>query len=151
MLSELSFRGLLVAAGVLIALLIVAAVYDLHGRRIPNPLVLFGVVSVVVLAGFSGSRGMFWSAAGLATGLAIFYPVYAAGWLGAGDVKLISLVGGFVGLQQLLPVILFITLAGGLLTMTYLLLSRAGWVRGEVPYAVAILMGVLAHFGFYQR
>lgn len=149
--NELSVQGLLVAIGILLTLLIIAAAFDLHSRRIPNEIIVVGLVSASLLAVFSGGRGLMWSAAGLVSGLAIFYPVYAAGWLGAGDVKLISLVGGFFGLQHLVPVVVFIALSGGLLTVTYLLLSRAGWVSREVPYSVAILMGVLAHLGFYQR
>jgi prepilin peptidase CpaA len=134
----------------LLLILAIASVYDIRERRIPNRLIFTGLAGLVVLAVFSDAKGFVWSIAGLTTGLAIFFPIYAAGWLGAGDVKLMALVGGFFGLQQLLPVMAFILLAGGLLSFGYLLLSRYGLVDNRVPYAVAILMGVLAHLGIYN-
>ena len=79
MISELSVRGAIVAIGILLTLLIAATAFDLRSRRVPNQLIILGLVSASLLAGFSGSRGVMWSAAGLVAGLAIFYPVYAAG------------------------------------------------------------------------
>jgi prepilin peptidase CpaA len=150
-LIDLSSRGSLLAAVTLLSMLTIAAISDIRTRRIPNKLVVAGLSSLCVLATFSGAKGFIWSFAGLAAGLAIFFPIYAAGWLGAGDVKLIGLVGGFFGLQQLLPVIVFITLAGGVVSITYLVMSQYGLVDRRVPYALAILLGVLAHLGFYQH
>jgi prepilin peptidase CpaA len=150
MLIDLSSPGFFLSVFVLIGLLGLAVVFDMRTRRIPNTLVVAGLSSLCLLAAFSGSKGFLWSIAGLTAGLAIFFPIYAAGWLGAGDVKLISLVGGFFGLQQLLPVIVFITLAGGFVSITYLILSRYGLVDKRVPYALAVLLGVLVHLGFYH-
>lgn len=150
MLNQLSPGAFFFGALILLSVLAIASLFDVRERRIPNKLVVAGLSSLCLLAIFSGTKGFLWNFAGLAAGLAIFFPIYAAGWLGAGDVKLISLVSGFFGLQQLLPLILFITLAGGLVSITYLLLSRYGLVDKRVPYALAILIGVLAHLGLYQ-
>jgi prepilin peptidase CpaA len=149
-LNQLTPGGIFFGALILLGVLAMAALSDIRERRIPNSLVLAGLSSLCVLATFSGTKGFLWSFAGLTAALAIFFPIYAAGWLGAGDVKLIGLVGGFFGLQQLLPLILFITLAGGLVSATYFLLAQYGLVDRRVPYALAILVGVLAHLGFYQ-
>lgn len=151
MLTELSSAEVLVANSALLILLSLAAVYDLRTRRIPNRLVLLGILVASLFAGFAGGKAILWGAMGLSAALAVFYPIYAAGWLGAGDVKLMGLVGGFFGLQQLLPVMGFVALAGGVLTVAYLLFFQASSKTRKVPYAVAILTGVVVHLWFYTK
>jgi Flp pilus assembly protein protease CpaA len=65
--------------------------------------------------------------------------------IGAGDVKLISVVGGFLGLHHFLFALLCIFLAGGLVSAFYLWRSKANAANSDVPYAVAVLGGVAAY------
>src|SRR5438132_1059179 len=76
----------------------VACGFDLRTRRIPNALTfgaaLLGLVFHAVIGGVSGFGS---SLGGLATGLAIFFPIFALGGLGGGDVKLLACIGAWVG------------------------------------------------------
>jgi prepilin peptidase CpaA len=77
--------------------------------------------------------------------LVVLVPVYASGMMGAGDVKLISVVGGFLGLHHFLFALLCIFIVGGLVSAFYLWRSKANAAKSDVPYAVAVLGGVTAY------
>jgi prepilin peptidase CpaA len=148
MIFSFSNFGVLVALWFLVIILTFAAYFDLKERRIPNQVILVGLAGAATLAASGGLPTLGAAALGLIVTLVLLSPIYFLGLLGAGDIKLIALIGGFFGLQQIFPVVLFIALAGGLLSLTYLSLSRLGLVESRVPYAVAIFSGVIAHLLF---
>jgi prepilin peptidase CpaA len=158
---------LLVSTVVLLGLLGVAVVSDLLRHRIPNMLVLLGLA--LGLAGQTYTGGV----SGLGDGLlgilicfAFFLPMYAVGGMAAGDVKLMAMVGSFLGFHFALWAAMFSLLAGGVcgflivlfrgqLLQTlgrYRLILRAqsylapasDEVAGKpFPYSIAILIGTL--------
>ncbi len=86
---------------VLLVLAILAAVWDLRTRRIPNWLVLAGLI-----AGF-GLNGILYGLAGLATaglgmlvGFGIYLVLHLLHAMGAGDVKFMAAVGSLVGWRE---------------------------------------------------
>lgn len=113
----------------LTALLLSAVMVDLRSRRIPNTLVLTGLVlafTVHFISLATGSvplAGPTWSAplTGLLVGLASLLPLYLLHATGAGDVKLMGMVGAFVGVQTVLTATLYTLLAGGLLSLVFML------------------------------
>lgn len=149
MIVKFSSFGAIVALCFLASILVSAAYADLKERRIPNQVILVGLAGAATLAASGGLPTLGAAALGLVVTLALFAPIYFLGWLGGGDIKLIALVGGFFGLEQIFPVVLFITLAGGALSLIYLSLSRLGLVDPRVPYAVAVLGGVIAQSFLY--
>jgi len=170
-------------------LLALAVWNDLRTRRIPNALVFGGAVVGLLLNSFVppgaglfiqpfGGIG-FWSAlAGLGVGLGLLLPMYALRALGAGDVKLMAMVGAFVGAWPVAGITLLTLLAGGVLALVVaafngrlkhalnntlqmlkysLLRSLAGEIAkieapavasGRLPYAVAIAAGALPYLVF---
>jgi prepilin peptidase CpaA len=109
----------------LAALLGLAVGFDLHTRRIPNRL-----VGVGILAGLSLSVGVWWSGtalamvpsplvavAGLLTGFLLFLPFHLLRVLGAGDVKLMAMVGVWLGPAATLQATVYVLLAGGVLAL----------------------------------
>ncbi|HBI68974.1 MAG TPA: hypothetical protein DDZ22_08115, partial [Massilia sp.] len=54
---------------------------------------------------------------GLGLGLAFLLPMYALRLIGAGDVKLLAMVGAFVGAGQILSIALIALIAGGVLAL----------------------------------
>lgn len=158
---------------ILMLLLALAVVHDLRETRVPNYLTVGGAIVALGLSAYQGGAG----AAGLAAaamllGAAAFVPFFALRMVGAGDVKLFGMVGGFVGLDALLPVGIYVALAGGVLglaamvqtqslseflaNMKWFLLSVArrepeseaaqeSVVRtsARIPYALAIAAGTL--------
>jgi prepilin peptidase CpaA len=101
-------------AAIMVAL--VAAVWDLKTRRIPNVLT-FGsaLVAVLVHAYSAGVGGAGWALAGWFVGFVFFLPFFALGGMGAGDVKLIAALGAWIGPGQAVWLALFSLIAGGVL------------------------------------
>lgn len=166
------------------ALLLLAAWHDLKTRRIPNWLVVAGIVIALawqaglprgagLFAAPAGSIGLLASVAGCAAGLALLLPLYALRLLGAGDVKLMAMVGAWLGTAQVAGAIVLTMLAGGVLAIVFALASGVlatvlanartmllHWLvsgarsanaalgspgaTGRLPYAVAIAAGTAA-------
>jgi hypothetical protein len=96
-LGQLSMHPL---TGALFLLLVIAAASDYHSYRIPNWLTLSGVLYALVcnaLLQASPYEGLLWSLQGLLLCFALTLPLYVFTMMGAGDVKLITMVGAFVG------------------------------------------------------
>jgi prepilin peptidase CpaA len=159
------------------ALCVLAAVsvVDLRRRVIPNEAVAFIAASGLALSLFS-RPGETWIGLVISTGLLLVLAVLShLALLGAGDAKLIAAVSLLVPPQSVAPLLLGIAVAGGLLSVVYLVMRR--WLpaharpggrparlqrRGafmhflrrerarifasrSVPYALAIFAGVLAY------
>jgi prepilin peptidase CpaA len=82
----------------LLILLAIAVTTDIKSHRIPN-ILLFPVLALSLMrqGGTGGVDGFLASLAGLGLGLAILMPFYVMGGMGAGDVKLLGVVGSFLG------------------------------------------------------
>ena len=102
-----------------LAALVVAAlavVTDLRTRRIPNVLTFGAAVGAIVAHGLSegiGAAGV--GLVGWAVGVAVFFPVFALGGMGAGDIKLLGAIGALLGPRAALWVCLFTGIAGGVM------------------------------------
>ena len=84
----------------LLALLFLAAVYDWLYQRIPNRLVLVGLlVALAFRFLFYGGSGVVDALVGMLTGFTLLLPFYVMGGMAAGDVKLMTMVGAFLGPQ----------------------------------------------------
>ena len=156
-----------VFAGVLLGLLGIAVVSDLRHHRIPNLLIVLGLVlGLAAQAYSSGVTGVGNGLLGMLIGFGIFLPMYALGGMAAGDVKLMAMVGTFLSPHDALWAALFSLIAGGLcgflmvfvrgqVQQTFgrywlMLRARAYFAPGtdEVagkpfPYSLAILLGTL--------
>ncbi len=118
----------LTTSTLLAALLLAALVSDLRSRRIPNSLVLAGLTLAIGGHALSLAQstaplaGTAWWAplAGLATGFALLLPLYLLRAMGAGDVKLMAMVGAFVGPTGAATAVLYTLIAGGLLSLAFM-------------------------------
>jgi len=63
--------------------------------------------------------------AGLGVGLVILLPVYVLRVMGAGDVKLMAMVGAIVGLPDILNAVLYSLIVGGIAAVAFALYHRA--------------------------
>ena len=140
----------LVSLALLAALLIAAVVTDLRSRRVPNRLVLSGIglaVATHVVAFGTGAPALagpaWWSPlAGLATGFALLMPLHLLRATGAGDVKLMAMVGAFIGASATVSATLYTLLAGGALSLLFML-GRG--VAAQTIANVRFMLTDLAH------
>jgi prepilin peptidase CpaA len=171
--------------------LLLAVWHDVKARRIPNTLILAGTAGAIVLhllmpagAGLfqtpAGSAGLGNGLLGFASGLLLLLPFYAAHALGAGDVKLMAMIGAYLGPAGVAGATLLSMLAGGVLALALALWSgqlrpvlgnvshmlRSALVRGngdasarvappasttgKLPYALAIACGTLLHLALRE-
>lgn len=135
--------GSMALPGALLAIVLGAAVFsDLRSRRIPNTLIVagwavaFGWQLLAPSGNWAfdfrapGAVGMAGTVVGATALLAAFLPFYFFGIMGAGDVKLMSVVGAFFGVgpgawTQLVGVSLFVLASGGLLAVFRMFSSRS--------------------------
>lgn len=103
------------------SLLMLAAWQDIRSYRIPNSLVLTGWIAGLVWNGVMpatmGGLGLQAALLGWVTGLLVLMPLYLLRAMGAGDVKLMAMVGAFVGSAAMLGVTLYVLIAGGVLAI----------------------------------
>ena len=138
--------------GLLAALLIVAAVFDLRSRNIPNGLNL--AIALLAIP--------FWWAAGLAPWpdmalqvgvaalvFAAFALAFALGAMGGGDVKMLGALALWLPWQAVLALLVIMSLAGGVLTLIMVIRQRLARKEGrpEIPYGVAIAFAGLWMIG----
>ncbi len=133
MLSDAAFSEFAHLAGLwgmraaLPLLLAAICVSDLRVRRIPNYLVFTGLIAAfgwqtfgaagagLFAAGAPGAIGSASALSGAGAAFAGFLVLYLTRTVGAGDVKLMAMLGAFFGLEALPGLVLLVFLAGGVL------------------------------------
>lgn len=136
----------------LICLLGIAVFTDLSARRIPNVLVMFGVAAALVTQllpvtahpfGSVSATGVLASVfGGAGIGFVIMFPPYLLRGMGAGDVKLMMMVGAFLGPSQTAGAALLSLLAGGVLAIAMALWHGSCW---QVTSNLRYMLTVAAH------
>jgi prepilin peptidase CpaA len=154
---------------ILIAILVIAAIIDFKFKKVPNivtiPTIVAGMSMSFIESGFTG---FLISTAGLFIGIALLSLPYAAGGMGAGDVKLLGAIGAIKGPWFVFITFLVMALIGGFMAVVRAasVMKRADmrtfgtsvrtayytrkwsdmkvpeYVRkGKIPYAIAISAG----------
>jgi prepilin peptidase CpaA len=128
-----------VAEGCAVAIALVACHYDLATSRIPNKLT-FTTAALAIVFHLFAPYGGGWSHSvlGLLVGLLVFFPLFALGAMGAGDVKLMAAVGAWIGATAILNVALYGSVAGGVLALIVAL--RQGYLRKALTNVKMLLM-----------
>ncbi len=153
--------------GVLIALLVTAAICDFRSFRIPNWLtvggLVFGTIYTIVVPPVPGAGWQF-PVTGVLLGFLSMFPFYLMRAVGAGDVKLMAMAGAFLGWYDTLFALFFSFVVGGVaaiafaayhglmrrlldntrLLLCYLALSAVGGQRPTVQLAPSQSAGKLA-------
>jgi prepilin peptidase CpaA len=101
-----------------LALALAASVCDVRTRRIPNALTFGAAAAALVVSTWEGgATGAATSGAGLLAGLALWFPLFALGGMGAGDVKLLAAIGAWLGPYATFFVSIYAGIAGALLAL----------------------------------
>lgn len=142
--------------GVLAVLLFAAAIQDAARLKISNLTILLTLIAAVAGAVIIGPTIDLWqNVVVLMLFIAIGTPMFAAGKLGGGDVKLFGVVGFWFDFGGALGMVAAVLLAGGVLALIMIGLRMVKWSdearariivlrpRSGIPYAVAIAAGGL--------
>jgi prepilin peptidase CpaA len=110
---------------VLLVVLLVAAMIDLRTFRIPNLITMpFAVGALTYYGVLYGYSGLLFSLAGLGVGILLLFLPFVLGGLGGGDVKLLGMVGAFLGPKAVVSAFFFTAIVGGIYAVGVLLLHR---------------------------
>jgi len=108
-----------------VAVAVLACASDLRTRRIPNALTFGAAIAAISIhAAISGGDGILIGVAGWVVGIALFFPFFALGGLGGGDVKLLGAIGACLGPALTIFVGFYAAIAGGVLAIIVALRSR---------------------------
>jgi prepilin peptidase CpaA len=138
-------QPLLPAAGqiLLATLTATAAIFDIRFRRIPNWLVLAGIIAGFAWnTGAAGWSGLGNAAEGLLLGFILYFPLYLIRARGAGDVKLLAAVGAVTGPGNCLWVFLLTAVLGGIIALIVVTVQgrvrrtffNIGWIIQELAH-----------------
>ncbi len=129
--SQFANNILVIFLGVI---LFVAVTIDLRAQRIPNLLTFPAVaLTLIYYSVTSGLNGFFFSVIGLLAGISLLIIPYLLGGMGAGDAKLMGVVGGVLGAKGVFYAFLFSAIVGGI-------------------YAIILTFICRPHFrGFYKK
>jgi len=97
------------------ALMLVAAVWDVRARRIPNVLTVLGLAVALGLRATAGPGAGIDGVVGAILAFVLCLPFFVLGVLGGGDVKLLMALGAFTGPRDLLMAMLVIASLGGII------------------------------------
>jgi prepilin peptidase CpaA len=117
----------------------IACATDLRTSRIPNWLTFSAMAAGVLYHGLAPSGAGFpASGLGLLAGVFVFFPFFALGALGAGDVKLMAALGTWLGWLPVVYVALYGAIAGGVLAV--IVSMWHGYLRKALSNLKALLM-----------
>ena len=101
----------------LVTMLGVAVATDVGMRKIPNLVTVGGFGFALAVRGLTGLDPLIGGLLGAALGLALSFPLFAAGGLGGGDVKLLTATGAFLGPGRFFVAVLATAIIGALIAI----------------------------------
>jgi prepilin peptidase CpaA len=150
----------------LIIVLLICLITDLKSRKIYNnvlfPTLVLAFVGNFMISGWSGLSASF---LGFLLGLAILLIPFLLGGMGAGDVKLLAVIGALKGSAFVFSAAIYMALVGGIIALVIILIKKGRakgffyhiWAKkhgidlpyeksalsATFPYGVAIVVGAL--------
>lgn len=129
---------------VLNSVMVISAVTDLRYQKIPNMVTLPAALAALAYHTMvNGLDGFLFSGAGLAVGISLLIFPYLMGGMGAGDVKLMGVVGSFIGPKQVFYAFLIIAIIGGIYALLLMVFQRPsfkGFFRDQFDSLMNIIL-----------
>ena len=139
---------LLAARLLLVCGLIVLFGIDLEHQILPNSITLPGIVAGVVFS-LAGPPGLRDSLIGVLVGGGVLYATAGAYYLwrreeglGMGDVKMLAMIGAFLGWQAVLLTLVLASFAGALIGVGLMAVQR-GSMKYALPFGTFLALGAL--------
>lgn len=135
-------------------LLTVAVIQDFRQTKVSNRLILVGLFIAIVFRIFGdGIQAVVWALPNIIFPVIILYLFYLMRILGAGDIKLFSVVGGFLKFNELVSCMMCAFIVGAIISLIKMLYERTLSYRlflGE-RYLRSILMGDFGPYSFKSK
>ena len=129
--------------------MIVLFAIDLEHQLLPDVITLSGLVAGLVFS-FVFPPGLLDAVLGAILGGGILWLIAEAYFrysgqegMGGGDIKMLAMVGAFLGWQQVLLTLVLASVAGALLG-SIIIASRRGGMKFAVPFGTFLAVGALA-------
>lgn len=142
-------------AALFCCLMITLAAIDIEHLLLPDKITLPGILAGVAVQAFlpatpaSPWPGVLGAILGAVTGAAILLAAYGGWWLirreeglGLGDVKMLALIGAFLGWRGVLVSLLLGAFSGALLGLTLMAAGRGG-MKSQLPFGAFLAVGGL--------
>ncbi len=110
---------------VMVNVLIFAGLSDLMDYKIRNPIIVFGWISAICLRMWQ--TGIYGFAKGIICiiiPVIICWPLFITGGIGAGDIKLLSVISGIYGVKFLGKVSVLLLIFAGAISLLYLIKKK---------------------------
>jgi len=129
----------------------VAAFYDVRFRRIPNWITLAAFLAGLGLNGWlHGGPGLLLALMGGGLAMLIYFPLYLARGMGAGDVKLMAAVGALAGAGNWLGIFFLTVVSGAVIGLV--LVTMQGRLRRTLANLGYLIRQVLfRHLPYLRR
>jgi len=142
-----------VRAGVLGTVLLGIAIIDLRHKVIPDELNYGGLVLGLALSLAGGHGGLIGAVLGAAVGWGVLWVVRVVGaWvlkqeaMGWGDIKMMAMVGAFVGWRNVLLTVFLGAIVGTVFYLPLLVADLRRMRRHELPFGVFLAVGAAITF-----
>ena len=150
------WSALLVVRLIFACLMVVLFAIDLEHHLLPNVITLPGIIvglvfSAVVppgltdaLIGVAAGGGVLWLIA------EAYYRFSGHEGMGGGDIKMLAMIGAFLGWQMVLVTLVLSSIAGSVIGLLVIALRRGG-MKYALPYGTFLALGGLAASLFGDR
>jgi len=139
-------------AMILLSALMICSVIDLNHMIIPDVISLPMILLSPIVAWFHPDLTLKSSLFGVVFGFGIFYVI---AWayvlirkeygLGMGDVKLLAAIGGWMGVEAILPTVFLGSILGSIIGIGSLVFSRKVGLKTALPFGPFLAVGASVH------
>ncbi len=138
---------------ILVSALLIVSFIDLSHRIIPDWISLPGIVIGLIFSWMTGSPGLWSSLIGVLVGGGALWLI-AAGYewirgtegMGGGDIKLLGMIGAFLGWEGVLVTIFMSSLLGSLVGLPIVIWKKD--IKYLIPFGVFLSAGAVIHLFF---
>ena len=137
------------------SLLIICAAIDWRLMIIPDVISLPMIAATPLVVWLHPDLDWLSAALGVLTGFALLYAIAWIYWLirkevgmGMGDVKLLAAIGGWLGVQAIVPTVFLGSLTGAFYGIFLMVIMRKLSLKSALPFGPFLVVGALIHLFF---
>ena len=140
-----------------IALLLVASFIDMKHKIIPDSISLGGIFFFIILSFFVKELNILTSLIGAVTGIFLLYSIAFAykfftkiDGMGGGDIKLLGMIGAFLGAKGVLITLLVGSLTGTILGFVVIIIQRKN-LKYAMPFGPFLSVGAIIYLFYGEQ